>query len=428
MFSTDIQKIAQQHPGYLDAVGENYKWNFVALASDSAIFSFSLGMLSQDTILPYFASQLTDSNLLVGFVPAIYYLGFFFPQLLGAYLVHGRATRKGAIFWIAVSERLGIFCIALLTQSLGFLSNNQALVLLFASYALFSVTNGLIGPAYADFISKNIIRRRGIFYGLTHGLGNLFGFSAGLTAAYLLERYAYPTNLQYLFWFGFATSFVSPFLIASLREVPFPAERNRESLGEFLRNIPMHVRGSPGFLRFIVARAFLGIGIIANAFYALYSLERFDLSEGYLGIFTLIIFLSQSALGLVWGWLGDRVGFKVVFILAASQIAGMGALALTAVGPWAFYLVAIFVGGVYAAIRTADPNMIFELAPPHETSRFVGISNTFVAPVMTLAAVSGGFIADRFSYETLFAIVLVVGLVSVLLMILYMPYPRHNKV
>src|SRR5690554_8107874 len=131
MFSNDNQKVAQQDPGYLDAGRQNYKRNFIALALDSAIFSFSLGMLSQDTILPYFASQLTDSKLLVGFIPAIYYLGFFFPQLLGAYLVHGRATRKKAIFWIAVSERLGIFCIALLTQSLGLLSNGMALVLLF---------------------------------------------------------------------------------------------------------------------------------------------------------------------------------------------------------------------------------------------------------------------------------------------------------
>src|SRR5690606_7038251 len=106
-------------------------------------------------------------------------------------------------------------------------------------------------------------------------------FSAGLTATYLLGRYAYPTNLQHLFWIGFATSFVSPFLIACLREVPFPAQRSTESLGEFLRGIPAHVRSAPGFLRFMVTRAFLGVGIIANSFYALYSLEKFDPDEGY---------------------------------------------------------------------------------------------------------------------------------------------------
>lgn len=427
MFSNDIRLIAESHPRYLDAVKENYKWNFVLMALDSSFFSFALGVLSHDTILPYFASQLTGSKLLVGLIPAIYYLGYFFPQLLGAFLVHSRTTRKWPIFWIALSERLGIFLIAALAQALDLFSGSQALILLYGSYALFSVTNGLIGPAYADFASKNIIRRRGLFYGLTHGLGNLFGFAAGLTATYFLENYAYPNNLRYLFWIGFASSFISPLLIANFREVPFPVERRAESLKAFLRNTPAHAMGAPGFVRFMLVRTALGVGILANAFYALYALERFDLQEGYLGIFTVIILLSQSAFGLFWGWLGDHTGFKIVYVLTAGMVAAMGALALSGVGSWAFYVIAALIGGFYAAIRTGDPNMIFELAPPAETSRFVGISNTFVAPIMTLTAVSGGFIAERFSYEALFGAVLLAGLVTLVLTILYMPDPRKES-
>jgi MFS family permease len=422
--STDVRQIEQAFPGYIGEVEKNYRWNFTVIALDSSFFSFALGMLSHDTIMPFFASQLTGSKFLISLVPALYYLGLFFPQLIGAYLVNGRPTRKWAIFWIAATERLGILFIALIAQFLGLLSSTQALVLLFAAYLLFTVTNGLIGPAYADFISKNIIRRRGLFYGLMNGLGNLFGFAAGLTAAYLLDRYSFPLNLQYLFWIGFASSFISPFLIASFREVPFPVTRRVESLREFLRVIPGYVRESPAFRNFMLARAVMGVGIIGNAFYALYSLERYNLTEGYLGIFTLTILLSQSFLGLLWGWTGDRFGFKMVFVLASAIVAAMGLLALLAPGLWAFYIIAAGIGGVYAAMRTGDPNMVFEIAPPAETSRFVGISNTFLGPVMTISALVGGLIVDAFSYQALFAIVLVVGVVATALTILRMPDTR----
>ena len=46
---------------------------------------------------------------------------------------------------------------------------------------------------------------------------------------------------------------------------------------------------------------------------------------------------------------------------------------------------------------------------------------------MTLTAVSGGFIAERFSYEALFGAVLLAGLVTLVLTILYMPDPRKES-
>lgn len=424
--STDIQQIGLTYPEYLSDVEKNYRWNFAAIALDAAFFSFALGMLSQDTILPYFVAQLTGSRFLVGVIPALYYLGLFFPQLLGAFLAQGRPTRKWTIFWIAAAERIGILFIALIAQFLGLLGERQALLLLFAAYALFTTTNGLIGPAYGDFISKNIIRHRGFFYGITFGLGNLLGFGAGLLATYLLDHFAFPRNLQLLFWTGFASSFISPFLIASFREVPFPGALPTESIGQFLRAVPGHVRAAPDFQRYMVTRSVLGLGIIGNAFYALYALERFELSEGYLGLFTLIILLSQSLLALLWGWLGDRFGFKLVFVLAAGLIAVAGATALLAPEARLFYGIAVAIGGIYAAIRTSDANMVFELAPPAETSRFIGISNTVVAPTMTLAALMGGLVVDLLSYRVLFALVLAIGLLSTFLTLRFMPDPRQQ--
>jgi MFS family permease len=446
MLSSDVQKLEQDYPEYIGKVKKNYWWNFFVIMLDSSIFTFSVTMLSQDTIIPYYVSQLTDQKFFIGLAPALFFLGYYLPQLIGAYLVTGRPTRKPAIFWIAIFQRITILVIAVLTQMLGALKPTQALILLMVSYALYSTSAGLIGPAYNDFISKSIIRRRGIFFAAMNGLGGIIGFGASLTAAWYLDHYSFPDNLRMLFWIAFFAALISPFLIAAYREVPFPVHTSLEPLDHFLKTIPTHIRATPGFGRFMLVRAVLNLGLMANAFYALYAVQRYGLDEGTLGILTMLILISQSAGGFLWGWLGDRYGFKLVYLIAAVMILLMGALAVIAslaplpagegfnsgpssgmkTGVWFFYVIAAFIGGNYAVARIADPNMVFELAPPHETSRFIGIANTVVAPVATLGPLLGGLIVEGFSHQALFVTVVLIGVIALVLTALYLPSTRSS--
>lgn len=426
MLSTDIQKIKQDFPDYIEAVEKNYRWNFLMLALDSSFFSFSVAMLSQDTIIPYFVSKLTEHPAYIGLVPAIYYLGYFFPQLIGAFLVNGRPTRKWPIFWIAATERVGILAIALVAQFTGLISNELALLILMISFLVFSVTNGLIGPAYGDFTSKNIIRNRGLFFGFNGALGGLIGLAASLIATHLLNSYDFPINLRYLFWLGFGTSFISPFFIASFREVPFPIQTKTEDLKTFLKTIPQHIRKSLGFKRYLLVRSFMNFGLMGNAFFAIYAISRFGLDSGAVGVFTMIILFTQTLMGFLLGWLGDRHGYKMVYVFDCALFILTGVLSLTAASPLAFYIIAVCMGGMYAVQRVGDANMVFELAPPEQTSRFIGINNTFMAPVLTIAPLVGGLIVDGLSHQALFATVLAVGIAALWLCIKYLPDPRKQ--
>lgn len=426
MATNDIEYLAKHHPVYLERVNRNYWINFILLSCDSAIFTFSLAMLSQDTILPFFVSQLTQSKTLVGLVPALFFLGFYLPQLLGAYLANGRATRKWIIFGIAVAERVGILFIALVAQFALQLPPPQTLILFFTAYTLFAITNGLIGPAYADYISKAIPRRRGLFYGVMYGLGGLIGFGSSWVARYFLDRYAFPANFQTLFWVGFAASFISPFIIAAFRETPLPETSAPQPLRAFLASIPGQVRQYPQFLRYLAARALVGLGLMGNAFYALYAIQKFELSSGSLGIFTMIILLAQSALGFVWGWLGDRFGYKMVLTAAAVCLGLEAVLALTAPIAELYFVIAFLIGGVYAATNICDPNIVFEIAPPHETSRFIGIANTLIAPVLGLAPLLGGALVDLGSYPALFTAVLIISLLAWVVIQRWLVEPRRS--
>jgi MFS family permease len=427
MSSSDVEYLTRRHPGYIAEVEKHYWRNFILITLDSSFYSFAAVTLSQDTILPYFISQFSGNPLLIGLVPALYWFGFYFPQLIGAFLASGKPRRKSLIFWIAVTQRMGILLIAITTQYLLKLPHNLALAFFFLSYFLFTVMNGMIGPAYADFISKAIIRRRGLFFGAMYGLSGLIGFSASYLARFLLNTRTFPSNLQVLFWLGFATSFISPIIIANFREVALPDTVPVGPFSAFLKSVPVCIRQYPAFGRYILARLLLGLGFMGNSFYAVYAIQRFDLASGSLGIFTMIILLSQSGLGFLWGWIGDRFGYKKVLLISAILILLEGVIALIAPSALFFFFIALLVGGVYSAVSISDQNLVYEIAPPHETSRFVGIANTLLAPSYLLAPLFGGLLVGKVSHNALFGVVSGLALVAIFAVWRWVEEPRKKK-
>jgi MFS family permease len=412
VISKDSQSLQEKYPDYIRSVERNYLQNFIFLVLDSSAFSFSVTLLSQDTILPLFVSRLTNLSFWVGLVPAIYFLGYYVPQLIGAYLVHGKPRRKMAILWIAIAERVGILIIALVAQMIGVWSKEMILGLFFFAYLVFAITNGLIGPAYSDYISKSIIHSRGLFYGAMTGVGGVIGLGASLLAQHYLDAIAYPANLQLLFWVSFGVSFVSPFLIAGFRETPFPEVIPEEPLKKFIGAIPSRIRQFPRFQRYLIARSLVGFGFMASSFYAIFAVHSYGLSEGSFGLFTLLIFLAKSIMGFVWGWIGDHLGYRRVLAGISLILAAEALMALVNPGVYIFYVIAFCIGAIYAATWTCDPNMVFEIAPPSETSRFIGIANTLIGPVMMVAPILGGFLVDKFSYQVLFWTAFVLALIS----------------
>lgn len=428
MKANDIEYLHTHYPEYIQKAGRDFWHNFIFLSLDSAAFTFAQAMFSQDTILPYFISQVTKSSLLVGLVPAVYFLGYYTPQLFGAYLANRLSRRKPLILGVIISQRLGFLLIAITAQVSGELSPQVTLVLFLLSFMVFSFLNGLIGPAYSDFVGKHIIRMRGLFYGVTYATGGAVGFVASLISKYFLDQYTFPHNFQVIFWFGLVFSFISPFLVAGFREAPLPYVNQPEPLSLFFKRIPFYLRSRPVFLKYISSRAFLGLGLMGNSFYAIYAIQHYGLSEGSLGIFTMLILLAQSVLSLVWGWIGDHFGYKVDLLAIGVLLTGEALLALTAPGAWVFFLIPALIGGVYSAISISDPNFIFETTPPQETSRFIGIANTLLAPVGVLAPLFGGGLIDLFGYPAMFGAILVIGVLGCLIVWRWVEEPRGNPV
>jgi len=408
------------------AVERNYPVNFVMLVLDMACYNFAFTMFSQDTILPFFVSSLTKSAVLLGLVQTLYFLGNFVPQLLGAYIANRLSSRKWQIFVIAVTQRLGLLLIALATQSLNLLPKNLVLALFFLAYAFFTSANGLIMPAYSDFLSKAIIRRRGLFFGISYGVGGLVGFGSSALASKLLATLPFPHNLQVLFWLGFCSAFISPILMLNFREVKYPEKVPVEPIKQFIGEIPRRVLACPAFGRYLATRALIGLGLMGNAFYAVYAIQRFSLGAGSVGVFGMVLLLSQSMTGFLWGFIGDRFGYKKVLLTLAGLIGLEAVIALLASESWQFFSIAFLMGAAYSAGNISDPNLVFEIVPPGETSRYIGIANTLLGIVYSVAPMAGGLLVAKFSHQALFVAVLIIGFASLFIAWKWMVEPRRN--
>jgi MFS family permease len=118
------------------------------------------------------------------------------------------------------------------------------------------------------------------------------------------------------------------------------------------------------------------------------------------------------------------VGFKRVYVLAAGLLVMQTSLAILVDAPWVYYIIVFGIGGVYAANRTSDANFVFEIAPPAETSRFIGVSNTLLSPVLAASPLIGGMLVDKFSFMTLFTVNLVISIAALMITIFWLPEPR----
>lgn len=401
--SADVEVMRRLQPAYVAAAERHVARNFVLFALDATAFSFALALFSEATILPAFVGTLTDAPLAFGLLATVFALGRFLPQLVGTWLVGGRERRKGVVVAIAAAQRLGMLLIALTAMTAGVLPNGQVLVLFFLAFAFYATTTGLIGPPFGDLLAKAIVRRRGRLYGTSQLLGGVAGITAAALAAELLRTLPSPQGLQASFWLAFAASSISLLFLSLIREVPYPVVAPREPLRRLIGGIPALLRANSPYRWFLGSRSVVALGSMGVGFVVAASLAR-GVTASEAGAFLLVYLIAQSAAGLAWGVLADRFGWKLVLqagaaCLATGMLVAMGAGEVTG-----FAAAFALLGMANAAYMSSDPNLTFELAPPDDTARYLGVTMTVIAPALAIGPLVAGVIAGLASYAALFAV------------------------
>ena len=401
--------------------------NAVANIMDGAFFGFSImGLASYVTIIPLFLSYLTESTALIGFVAALFHIGWQLPQLLTSSYVAGLERFKPMVMVTTLFERLPYFGLALVALAIPTIGTDVALILTLILLAVQALGGGFTGTPWQSMISKIIpANRLGTFFGVQSAGVNLFGVGGALLAAVILDRFAYPDSFSLLFGIAGISLLISYlFLARTFESKSAPKDvverMNWRDFGRRLRHI---VYANQNFRWFLIARSLTSLSLTAVSFYTIFGIRRFDMSPEFAGVLTSILLLSNMLCSSVIGWIGDRWGHRRVLIVANLLTVLAIGIALAAPSVSWFYLVFALTGVVNATQWSTILTITVQFSSVAERPFYIGMSNTFIAPVTVLAPIIGGWLADAASFELTFGIFAVAGLLSILVFVILMQDP-----
>jgi len=399
--------------------------NFLLNWADGALFAFGLSLVSMVTVLPVFVKRLGGSNLLVGLIQVIWILGFNFPQIFVAGHARTLPYKKGFVLKTAIIQRLPWFLLALFSLWIvGSVSDLFALILFFFCFTLSAVAGGLNLPGWFDLIAKiTPVRIRGRLFAMRVLFGALLGVFGGWIVKYVLGYFPYPGNFAILFLGAFTIMMVSYIFLILLKETESNPSPDRQKLSHFLRRLPQIVKKEHNFRNFLIADAFLIMALMSNGFYTLQALHRMQLSDDYVGYFTIVFMTSTILWNLIIGSAGDRLGHRLNLLGASVAALVASVLAVVAQSLWLYMLVFGAIALTQSAIQVSRMSIIAELCGEQDRSTHVSLANLVTSPFI-LVGLLGGWLADSFGYEVVFSISAVSAFTATMIWTFWVKEPR----
>ena len=130
--------------------------NYFANLLDGSFFGFGImGLASYVTIIPLYLSYLTESTALIGFVAALFHIGWQVPQLLTANRVAGLRRYKPMVLAMTLFERLPYFALALVAFLIPTIGIEMALFFTVFILAVQSLGGGFTATGLAEHAQQD---------------------------------------------------------------------------------------------------------------------------------------------------------------------------------------------------------------------------------------------------------------------------------
>ena len=274
---------------YRQAIRRNAGWNFWVNVGDLSFVTLAGSFVFISTILPLYASYLTDSRILIGLIPATYLVASHGPQLFMAARAEALGRKKPWVVRVSVFERvpwliLGLGILLWPEAPAWFSYAFLAAMLLAAQGAV-----GVASPAWRAMLA-NVVHpdRKGLMFGLGSSFGGLMGAAGALLARYILDTVAFPRSFGLCFVLAFAGQALSWTFLTLNREPERPPDRPRARLGSYLRELPEVLRQDANFARFLISQVLVILGTLGVSFYVVYGREAFGVSDSFAATLTMV--------------------------------------------------------------------------------------------------------------------------------------------
>ncbi len=392
-------------------IRKHLRFNFIVGLLDGGFFGLGMGFASFSAIIPLFVHHLTDSALLIGLVPAIHNMGWQLPQLLMAGWLARVKRSKPLVLWMTVHERVPFLGLAVVAFLLPQMPVQSVLLLTFLMLVWQGFGAGFAANPWTTMVSKVIPQEmHGTFFGAQaaafNGLAGISAIAAGL----ILDKLARPLNFSLCFALTFLFMAVSFMFLSFTREPEALPKGDRHPARFWVRSLEI-LRQDGNFRVFLAVRILSQFAGMAFAFYVIYAVRQFGMSDAAAGILVAILLIGQVALSPLMGRWGDRWSHRGVMSLGALGAAMSAILAWRATSVTWFYAIFLLEAAAIVAIWTIPLALSVSFAKQdQERPLYIGLSNTLPAPAAILAPVIGGWLADAAGFKVTFILSAVCGL------------------
>jgi MFS family permease len=400
---------------YQEAQRKHYRRNYLTLLLDTSTYATVSRVLNPTVTLAYFLSFFTTSGLAVGLIPAILTLGGMVSQLFWANFM-ARTQRKQAAWIIGTIISRGSMLLFLASAALATGKNPVLPVSVFyLALTVYAFSNGLVGPLWANFVAKVFPTARGRFLGLAYFVDACTSLAATAGLRWILDNYAFPQGFIYFFSLLAVFAIISILPSVLFKEVPYPIPDQAQPIMQTLREIPAIIQGYPSYARYVACRIVVTFAEMAAQFFTLHAVTQLKATGSHVAIYSMLIVGGGLMANLLWGWVGDRIGFIRVFQITFAIGGVMLALVLTAHSPVALYPVFLLQGIYGQGITLSVVNLNMATSPPERTPLFVALSNAVTGPFLTLTPLIGAGLSAVFGYQSLLWFCLSVYVVDIVL-------------
>lgn len=416
--------------GAQQEIERNYRWNFFVNALDGASFWFGMSFISSTVILPLFVSRFTSNPILIGLIPFLVTAGFYVPQLFVANWVE-RAPRK-KFFPMVIgffSERVPVFLLAPVTYFLATSQPGLTLAIFFVLFTWHTFGAGMIIVGWQDMIAKIIpVDKRGRFFGITNFIGNGTGILGALAVPFVLERFDFPNGYVLAFTAAGVMIFLSWVFLSLTREPAVPSQKVKVSQLEYLRSLPAVLRKDRNFRMYLLAQIIFSVSGMATGFLVVYAVQTWNLPDAQASGFTIALQVGLALANLFFGFLADRKGHKlgleICFLLSFLSLG----LAIVAPSPLWFFAIFFLRGAVNAALFVSGISIVYEFTDADNRPTYIGLANTIPGIAGAIAPLVGGWLASAVSYQAMFVLAALIGVIGWALLRFAVREPRTATV
>ena len=361
-------------------------WNLYA---DIAWFGVLSGVAN--AFLAVFVIRVGGSDTHVGLLAALPALIAILASLPGSRLVEHEEKPLSVLYITAFLHRSGYLAIALVPF---FLTANRADAIV-ALVALLTIPGAMANIAFTTMFGKailpehraRVVATRNVWVGIT---GTLAAFLGGK----FLDQVWFPINYQILFAVAFAASLLSQYYLMRVRLPIEPVAlsgKARIGAGSARAFLAM-LCGNRRYTRFALASFIFHWGLFFPIpLYSIYWVRVLMASDGWVGVFSMVISATTIVFYPLWSRLTMRRGNHFAIVAATAGLALYPLI--TAFSPSVEWIVFLsFLGGAFTAgFGLVFFNGLLEVCPEQNRASHIAVYNVlinvagFVAPILATA-------------------------------------------